>query len=272
VAQQSFDNFGRRKRRRKRSLSVAGLVAAALTTLLYRCSQSPNQATAPAKAPSKAASSAGRFDFYLLDLTHEAAWCEDGNGRRDQCQRLDSGTANKRPLVLHGLWPENLAAGAYPANCAAGALKISSALRSRLEWLMPGAAEGLDQHEWRKHGGCTGLDAERYFAAAADWTERVAKTLDEPVRAAAGGSTSAAALRARIAAADPALAESVVFMCKNLRTANPQNRRKPYLISVRVCLDREGAGGAPGGLLRCESVQRRDQGCGREFFIDDIRE
>ena len=265
MAKENPANPDRRSgRSRKLAFRLAGLVAAVLTVLLYRCAQPPTPERTPLQA--------GHFDFYLLDLTHEAAWCEDGNARRDQCRRLDAALANKRPLVLHGLWPENRQAGTYPENCAAGPLKISTQLRSRLDGFMPGAAEGLDQHEWHKHGGCSGLDAESYFAAAVDWTERVTRVLDEPVSAAAGGRTSGAALRARIAAADSGLAESVVFICKNLRTANPRNRQRPYLVSVRVCIDKDGAGGGPGRLLRCESVQRRDQGCGRDFYVYDIRE
>jgi hypothetical protein len=36
---------------------------------------------------------------------------------------------------------------------------------------------------------------------------------------------------------------------------------------VRQCVDNDGPGGAPGTLLDCATVQRRDQGCGRSFLI-----
>jgi ribonuclease T2 len=255
-------------------------VVAVLAALLYRCTQPGGQPSAPPAAkPAPTAQStrspprqAGSFDFYLLDVTHEAAWCEDGNERRGQCRQLDRSLANKRPLVLHGLWPENVRPGAYPSECGSAAPVLSGDLRQRLDRVMPGTMEHLNEHEWRKHGSCTGLDAETYFSEAIRWTERLAKALNGPVRAAAGDRTSAATLRAGIAVSDPALADSVVFMCKNLASVNPQHRRRPYLVSVRVCIDNDGADGRPETLLRCESVGRRDQGCGQSFFVDDIEE
>ncbi len=275
MAQDPFRN------NRRSAIRLAGLVAAVLAALFYRCTQPGGQPSAPAPASKHAPGAkatrsrpqqAGRFDFYLLDITHEAAWCEDGNERRGQCRQVDRTLANKRPLVLHGLWPENLRPGAYPTECGSAALVLSNDLRQRLDRVMPGTMEGLDKHEWRKHGTCTGLDAETYYTEAVRWTERLGRALNGPVRAAAGGRTSAATLRAGIAASDPALADSVVFMCKNLASVNPQHRRRPYLVSVRVCIDNDGAGGRPETLLRCESVGRRDQGCGQSFFVDDIEE
>lgn len=272
MAQDPFRN------RRRSAIRIAGLLTAALAVMLYRCGQPPGQQAAPvpqrqaAPAGQRAARPAGGFDFYLLDVTHEPAWCEDGNERRGQCRRLDRLLANKQPLVLHGLWPENLGPGSYPSECGSAALVLSADLRRRLERVMPGTMEGLEKHEWRKHGTCTGLDAETYYSEAVRWTERLARALNGPVSAAAGGRTSAATLRAGIATADPALAESVVFLCKNLASANPQHRRRPYLVSVRVCIDNDGAGGRPESLLRCEAVGRRDQGCGQSFFIDDTEE
>jgi len=68
----------------------------------------------------------------------------------------------------------------------------------------------------------------------------------------------------------PGFGQSVVFMCKNPRSQDYTKRRRAYLYEVRVCIDNDGAGGAPGTLLRCADVQRRDQGCGREVWIDDV--
>ncbi len=251
----------RTRRRRRPAMTLAGLLAAVLTALLYRCSDT---------AATKTAAAPGSFDFYLLDVTHESAWCDDGNSQKGQCRRLDRAAVDTRPLVLHGLWPEYQSPGSYPSNCAAQPLRLSSALRERLAEVMPGSLEGLDEHEWRKHGSCTGLDPETYFNESIRLAERVNKSLVSTLRSAAGGSTSGAALRASLASTDPELADSMVFVCKNLRSVAPQYRRRPYLVSVRLCVDNDGPNGRPASLLNCTAVQRRDQGCGRSFFVDDL--
>jgi hypothetical protein len=47
-------------------------------------------------------------------------------------------------------------------------------------------------------------------------------------------------------------------------------RNRPYLIEVRQCIDDDGPNGAPGTLLDCATVNRRDQGCGRSFRIAEL--
>jgi len=39
------------------------------------------------------------------------------------------------------------------------------------------------------------------------------------------------------------------------------------LIEVRQCIDNDGEAGAPGTLLDCASLGRRDQGCGSAFEV-----
>ena len=73
---------------------------------------------------------------------------------------------NARPapaegFVVHGLWPEN-ADRPYPADCGEGGYIPGAALR-QTHGLYPD--EGLARYEFRKHGTCTGLSPENYFAA-----------------------------------------------------------------------------------------------------------
>ena len=211
-----------------------------------------------------------RFDFYLLALTLEPAFCEDGNARIGQCRALDAEAFRRTPLVLHGLWPERRQPNAYPRDCDGPALSLRPATRAELARWMPGAREGLDRHEWRTHGTCSGLDDDDYYLAAIAATRRANEALGDAIRRNAGRAVTAAALRSAADRAEPGFGEHVVFVCRNLRSDDPSRRRQPHLIEVRVCLDDDGARGAPGTLLHCAEVGRRDQGCGGQFIVDDV--
>jgi hypothetical protein len=84
-----------------------------------------------------------------------------------------------------------------------------------------------------------------------------------------GRSTSADALRSFVDSALPGFAGTLTFHCRTLRDAPV--RGEPYLLEIRQCVDNDGASGAPGTLLDCAAVKRRDQGCGRSFHIADSR-
>ena len=86
---------------------------------------------------------------------------------------LNERTANKRAdaadecstptgFVLHGLWPQNFN-GTYPANCS-----TRFGPESYAPYLGDTPSLTLLQHEWSKHGTCTTLDADAYFATADD--------------------------------------------------------------------------------------------------------
>ncbi|HSF95694.1 MAG TPA: ribonuclease T2, partial [Thermohalobaculum sp.] len=109
--------------------------------------------------PGRAADKAGVFDYYVLALSWNAAWCEaDGAARgAPQCDRdRDIG------FVLHGLWPQYL--DGWPAYCATDHRDPSRAETAAMADIMGSA--GLAWHEWKKHGRCSGLDAAAYFALA----------------------------------------------------------------------------------------------------------
>ena len=283
----SYQDPLRRRRRRRRNTSVAGLVAALLSAVLYQCTGKTDLGK-PASAPPAQTSHRGdsptaravpannnarsgrgeSFDFYLLALSLAPAFCEDGHQQKRECQALNPQGFAATPLTLHGLWPENLRPETYPRDCGKGAPTLSAATRQSMERWMPGAADGLARHEWSKHGTCTGLAADDYFNSAMRWTEQINLALAASLRSAVGGSTDAATLRAAANSVRPGLGESIVFVCKNLRSAPSERRRRPYLVEVRACVDNDGPNGAPQTLLQCAAVDRRDQGCGGSFVID----
>lgn len=141
-----------------RTLAIFALVAAALAALYLdqRTGQPAPDVSAPQPSREAAAGGAG-FDFYVLSLSWSPSYCEaEGeDANRQQC-------ASGRPyaFVVHGLWPQYEAG--YPESCPTDDPTVSDRLVRGLYDLMPSA--GLIRHQWRKHGSCTGLSQEDYFA------------------------------------------------------------------------------------------------------------
>jgi ribonuclease T2 len=101
-------------------------------------------------------STAGDFDYYVLNLSWAPEFCAS-NGRHVSSSECDP--AHHLGFVVHGLWPEN-DNGSYPQNCGSSSPVPQSLVREMLP-IMPD--RGLIQHEWARHGTCSGLDANAYF-------------------------------------------------------------------------------------------------------------
>ncbi|MFZ4963953.1 ribonuclease T2 family protein [Pseudomonas gingeri] len=100
---------------------------------------------------------AGEFDYYLLALSWSPTFCLTHTGN-EQC------TGKGYGFVLHGLWPQ-YARGGWPQSCAP-LTPLSTEQRQQGLTLFPTAR--LMEHEWKKHGTCSGLGATAYL----DTTDR----------------------------------------------------------------------------------------------------
>jgi ribonuclease T2 len=280
----------RRRRRRRRGMSGAAVVAAALSAVLYQCNQAPKESAPAAPTATRASPESGAasgsareisstnnfrqsgesFDFYLMAMSLHPAFCEDGNTNKKDCRVLSAEDHARRPLVIHGLWPENLRAEAYPRDCPGPKLSLPRELRTRLDDWMPGTLSGLHSHEWRKHGTCSGLEDDAYFEYSIELAQRANQALGKTLLANIDKQVSAASLRAAADSAVPGFGATITFHCRNVRSSDPSKRGKPYLIEIRQCIDNDGNGGSPGTPLACSAVQRRDQGCGSQFWIDGV--
>lgn len=102
---------------------------------------------------------AGDFNYYVLSLSWSAAWCAlEGDARDDpQC---DDGRGFT--FVLHGLWPQY--EDGWPAYCRTVQGDPSRAMTAAMADIMGGAGPAF--YQWKKHGRCSGLSAEAYFATA----------------------------------------------------------------------------------------------------------
>lgn len=108
----------------------------------------------------------GQFDFYVLSLSWSPSYCETAGNRADpaQCRR-------GKPLsfVIHGLWPQY--DRGYPQDCSYNAPRVSERTINSMLDIMP--SRRLIIYEWRKHGTCSGLAPDDYFALVRRAFERV---------------------------------------------------------------------------------------------------
>jgi ribonuclease T2 len=92
----------------------------------------------------------GKFDFYLMNLSWSPEFCSI-HGTSPECKA--------RPgFILHGLWTQNND-GTYPVFCSEEPAPAN--LAQNLD-VTPDLS--LLKHEWDKHGTCSGVGPQRFFA------------------------------------------------------------------------------------------------------------
>jgi ribonuclease T2 len=162
-------------------------------------------------------------DAFVLVLTWQPTFCSSHAGL-GECK-----AATAPRLVLHGLWPDwdvdgdgkrdadddfcvpaSRRQAVIAADTASGmgsdwrvlpAVELSAASRSDLDLVMPGVAAGLERHEWLKHGTCSGLKPDDYFATAILLVREVERgQLAKLIIEHAGGSVARKALLGAFAA------------------------------------------------------------------------
>lgn len=108
-------------------------------------------------SPGKALPSGSGFDFYVLALSWSPSYCE---AEGPQANTEQCAAARPYGFVVHGLWPQF--EHGYPEDCDTGQTSVPTASVNALADIMP--APGLIRHQWRKHGSCSGLSQDDYFA------------------------------------------------------------------------------------------------------------
>jgi ribonuclease T2 len=166
---------------------------------------------------------AGQFDYYVLSLSWSPQFCAS-RGKQARPDDTQCGVGASFGFVLHGLWPQYAAQG-YPESCAVPG-PLDTGLVQRLQRIMP--SQRLVQHEWQKHGTCSGLTAERYFSQAETLFNglRIPPRLQKP---SAPLTTSPAELRQELVASNPGLPpSSIAIYC-----------RGALLREVRICYSKD---------------------------------
>lgn len=123
---------------------------------------------------------AGDFDYYVLSLSWSPSWCAIEGDRRGSPQCDDDRDFG---WVLHGLWPQY--EDGWPSYCATSERNPSRAETAALADVM--GTSGSAWHQWNKHGRCSGLSSDDYYALAREAYGRVVRPdvfrkLQDPVR------------------------------------------------------------------------------------------
>jgi ribonuclease T2 len=163
-----------------------------------------------------------KFDFFVLALSWSPDYCAT-NGTNDpqQCS-----IGKKLGFVLHGLWPQYNKG--YPSNCSNE--KMLQSVKDQFPGLYPN--DDLFDHEWEKHGTCTGLSPVEYLQAGKAFKESV--TIPGEFRSPATPfRTSMDQIKALFVQANPGFSQgSFEVSCSGSGR---------YLKEIYICFSQEGA-------------------------------
>jgi len=197
---------------------------------------------AQAKHPKpKHGNQAGTFHYYAMALTWAPDFCVSHSDPNECAVGKQNG------FLLHGLWPQF--AKGYPESCSTQPL--TQPLRDKYGPIF--ASPTLINHEWAKHGTCSGLEPEQYFELTSKLKsglvipENYQKPL-QPVR------VSSAEFSKAFVAANPAFtSNSVLPFCSN---------GGKFLQEVHICYDKTGKSQGCGTA----EVNRSRHSCGQASF------
>ena len=111
---------------------------------------------------------AGDFDYYVLALSWSPTWCALEGDRRGSPQCDDEANFG---WVLHGLWPQY--EQGWPSYCKTCERNPSRNDTAAMADIM--GSSGSAWHQWNKHGRCSGLSSDDYYALARDAYESVSR-------------------------------------------------------------------------------------------------
>lgn len=214
-------------------------MAAMATAILLALAAGGVQAKAP-KHPS--GDQPGHFDYYALSLSWSPNFCAS-HADPAQC-----GTGKQFGFVVHGLWPQY--AKGYPESCSTQ--KLTPELKEKYGPIF--ASPTLINHEWPKHGTCSGLQPADYF----ELTAKLKKELAIPAnyeKPATPVKVSYQEFAQAFKAANPTYADgSILPFCSG---------GGRFLQEVHACYDKSGK---PQGCAPAET-KRSKSSCGKATFL-----
>ena len=205
----------------------------------------PTESVAPAENPLAGLEEAdGDFDYWVMALS----WSPDYCASNDYQDVQQCSIGKQLDFVLHGLWPQY--DKGYPSFCSDE--KLTYDLKVDYAGLYPN--DNLFDHEWEKHGTCTGLTPEGYL----EWSETLKTSLViptafdsplEPFR------SDAKSLSAEFIAVNPTFTEdSFAVYCSGSGR---------FLQEIFVCYEKDGQ------PTDCspEVLSKAAKSCGQQDFL-----
>ena len=175
------------------------------------------------------------FDYYVLALSWAPDYCSANPDDSQECS-----LGRKYGFVLHGLWPQYNSG--YPSDCSNAPLPPSA--KVQFPYLYPN--DKLLEHEWSKHGTCSGLSASAYLDLASKLKERV----QIPAAYVAPSSpfrTTTDDLKKNFLQANPLLTEaSLAVNCSGSGR---------FLSELDVCISKDGRPAACGADVRKSALK-----------------
>ena len=164
---------------------------------------------------------AGDFDYYVLALSWSPTWCALEGDQRGSPQCDDNADFG---WVLHGLWPQY--EDGWPSYCRTAHRNPTRSQTAAMADIM--GSGGSAWHQWNKHGRCSGLSSEDYYALAREAYAQVLRPslfrrLEREIR------LPAAVIEEAFLEENPNLtADGLTITCKASR-----------IQEARICLDRD---------------------------------
>ncbi|HEY8160574.1 MAG TPA: hypothetical protein VIF10_17940 [Methylobacter sp.] len=173
---------------------------------------------------------AGQFKYYVLSLSWSPEFCRSHPSQKNEMQ-----CKQHREFIVHGLWPECGSGG--PQSCKSGG-QADEIEKQKIYAFMP--SDFLIQHEWDKHGTCSGLDRSGYF----DLIGEIFGKLKFPRLS---GAPKADKIEALFIENNPGLDADEIYLSCN---ENGPKRSNKTLDEVRICVDMK-----TNEFTRCEDAK-----------------
>eukprot|EP00904_Undaria_pinnatifida_P003208 jgi/Undpi1/12889/HiC_scaffold_7.g02555.m1 len=199
----------------------------------------------------------GDFGLYIFAMSWKAEWCY---------HQIYPGCKAPRGfwednLTIHGLWPD-YGDGTYPTTCTKEAYDhdrvVNAVGLDVLETMWPNIQvpenagtkyDSFWEHEWTKHGTCTGLTQEAYFSAALSLLKGRFETPPQLTQNVGGHTT-------RVELEDAYGGDGMAVL---------DCRGRVHLNQVYLCLEPDKDTGLPGEQVACPSaVVAHDDTCGQD--------
>ncbi|MYM96577.1 ribonuclease T2 family protein [Duganella vulcania] len=239
---------------------------------VQRSCGTPALAEQAVKAPSggngggESCSIANKQDSYVLAITWQPGFCEHVpyNGKKPECDAMNSGALEAKTLSLHGLWPNKKECGTRYGGCEGPAFALTKETIDKVAPWMPNFyfERTFGAYEWNKHGKCQALPPDEYFVKAVSAVKVVNDSeVGKIVLGSAGKSFRVGEFFDRVKARyGERVAASITLVCT----------QRKYLQEIRVALplDFSTGGELPQLVGNAAPAAPREIGCDDQVLVE----